>query len=367
METDEPVIEGSADVTLLEAMKTEDLTDKADSLLAAKESDTPTTTSAMPPPPSPNLWNEFKTSILNLDVDNPIFVLPIDTLVDMDLSTLFPELPLYEAPQPNDADAYIDELEYGRVVPITKFISKKTVIKKKLPPVRKRTADQAFMQVDDDQEEVAQLPKHDKYDSTQYLSRKRFAISYIYSTSISLLNTYLLPSLALFALRKVKDTPATQPPTPQPPNPAINRHPATWSDDDDVCLITLIVQYSFNWSLICDAFNSIRRPITGEQRTPYECHERWRQNNLTSLSGQINAGKFPFPINQLRVDAYLTNVILAAYAIKMKRDNAKRVSIVKLDGPKKRQRQYNIFEAIKKTQVKREQAQKPNCKKMLFK
>jgi chromatin modification-related protein VID21 len=48
----------------------------------------------------------------------------------------------------------------------------------------------------------------------------------------------------------------------------------------------------------------------------------------------------------------------------MKRDNAKRVSIVKLDGPKKRQRQYNIFEAIKKTQVKREQAQKPNCKKL---
>lgn len=176
METDDPKIEGSADVTLLEAMKTEDLTDKADSLLAAKESETPTTTSAMPPPPSPNLWNEFKASILNLDVDNPIFVLPIDTLVDMDLSTLFPELPLYEAPQPNDADAYIDELEYGRVVPITRFISKKTVIKKKLPPVRKRTADEAFMQVDDDQEEVAQLPKHEKYDSTQYLSRKRCAI-----------------------------------------------------------------------------------------------------------------------------------------------------------------------------------------------
>jgi hypothetical protein len=55
---------------------------------------------------------------------------------------------------------------------------------------------------------------------------------------------------------------------------------------------------------------------------------------------------------------------MAAYAVKMKRDIAKRQSIVKLDGPKKRQRQYNIFEAIKKTQVKREQAQKPNCKYM---
>jgi chromatin modification-related protein VID21 len=294
METDELKIEGSADVTLLEAMKTEDLTDKADSLLAVRESDTHTTSSAMPPPPSPNLWNEFKTSILNLDVDNPIFVLPIDTLVDMDLTTLFPELPLYEAPQPNDADAYIDELEYGRVVPITKFISQKTVIKKKSPPTRKRTAEEAFMQEDDDQEDVPQLPKHDKYDTAQYLSRKRYNahLHMIYLTSS--LKSHFLPSLALFALRKVKDTPATQPPTPQPPNPAINRHPATWSDDDDVCLITLIVQYSFNWSLICDAFNSIRRPITGEQRTPYECHERWRQNNLTSLSGQINAGKFSF-------------------------------------------------------------------------
>lgn len=60
-----------------------------------------------------------------------------------------------------------------------------------------------------------------------------------------------------------------------------------------------------------------------------------------------------------------TNSNLAAYAVKMKRDIAKRQSIVKLDGPKKRQRQYNIFEAIKKTQVKREQAQKPNCEYLL--
>jgi hypothetical protein len=172
MVTDKPKIEESADVTLLEAMKTEDLVEKADSQLALKESDMPTATSAMPPPPSPNVWNEFKTSILNLDADNPIFVLSIDTLVDMDLSTLFPELPLYEAPQPNDADAYIDELEYGRVVPITKFISQKTVIKKKSPPTRKRTAEEAFMNVDEEQDEVPQLPKHDKYDTSQYLSRK---------------------------------------------------------------------------------------------------------------------------------------------------------------------------------------------------
>jgi len=315
MVTDELKLEESADTTMLEAVKTEEKMEKVDSHLPTKDIETTSTASVstMPPPPSPNIWNEYKTSILNLDPDNPIFLLPIDTLSDLEISSLFPDLPLYEPPQPNDTDAYIDELEHGRVIPITKFISEKIVIKRKTPPSRKRTSEEAFSDTDEQQEDVPLLPKHDKYDSTQYLS-------------------------PLFALRKVKDTPATQPPTPQQPNPAINRHPAAWSDDDDVCLIALIVQYSFNWSLICDAFNSIRRPITGEQRTPYECHERWRQNNLTSLSGQVNA----------------------AYAVKMKRDVAKRISIVKLDGPKKRQRQYNIFEAIKKTQVKREQAQKPN-------
>lgn len=79
-----------------------------------------------------------------------------------------------------------------------------------------------------------------------------------------------------------------QPPTPQPPNGS--RSIGTWTEDDDLCLIQLIIQYSFNWELICDALNATRVPVVGEQRTPWECHERWKHNNLTSLSGQVNSG-----------------------------------------------------------------------------
>lgn len=92
----------------------------------------------------------------------------------------------------------------------------------------------------------------------------------------------------MFAPKKLKDTPAIQPPTPQAPHSTKNT--ITWSEDDDLCLIQLIVQYSFNWELICDALNGTRVAVNGEKRTPWDCHERWKQNNLTSLSGQINTG-----------------------------------------------------------------------------
>lgn len=97
------------------------------------------------------------------------------------------------------------------------------------------------------------------------------------------------PITELFAPKKIKDTPVAQPPTPTTPGDPKNI--GIWTEDDDLCLIQLIVQYSFNWSLITDAFNSIRVPVTGEHRTPWQLHERWRQNNLTSLSGQVSPGK----------------------------------------------------------------------------
>jgi hypothetical protein len=96
--------------------------------------------------------------------------------------------------------------------------------------------------------------------------------------------------IALFAPKKVKDAPAALPPTPKAPSFG-TRPPGIWTEDDDLCLISLIVQFSFNWELICDAFNSIRAPMAVEKRTPWELHEHWRQNNLTTVSGQVNPRK----------------------------------------------------------------------------
>jgi chromatin modification-related protein VID21 len=109
-----------------------------------------------------------------------------------------------------------------------------------------------------------------------------------------------------------------------------------WSEDDDICLISFIIQYSFNWDLICDALNSVRLPITGKKRTPWECHDRWKRNNLTSLSGQVSS----------------------VYTSKLKRELNRRPSTVYFDSPQKRQRQHFIAEAIKKTQKKREESEK---------
>lgn len=127
---------------------------------------------------------------------------------------------------------------------------------------------------------------------------------------------------------------------PSQPEPPVNREylpSPQWTEEDDVCLISCILQYSFNWELVADSLNSVRLPITGEKKTPFDCHERWRRQGLTSVTGQVST----------------------LYAPRIKREfspkRAQPPTITRFDSPQKRQRQYNLFEAIKKTQRKREE------------
>ncbi|KAF7724690.1 chromatin modification- protein VID21 [Apophysomyces ossiformis] len=288
-----------------------------------KETETPTTTTttttsmtAEEPEAMPTLSLEtiekIRTAVKTLSLDVPTLVLSDEEFADFNVDTVFPELLLYEPPKPDANDPYFDESEYGRIVPISKLSTRKLKFKKPQRLSRKRTADGqqiVIYEEEEDKKDIKVLPRHERYDTAPLLS-------------------------PLFAPKRLKDIPAQQPPTPQPPSG--ERSTSAWSEEDDICLISLILQYSFNWELICDAFNTVRTPINGEKRTPWECHEHWKRNNLTSLSGQVNS----------------------AYVAKLKKDLSKRQSLFKFDSAKKRQRQYNIFEAIKKTQKKREESQR---------
>ncbi|KAI8089856.1 uncharacterized protein BX664DRAFT_315017 [Halteromyces radiatus] len=267
-------------------------------------------------PSSPSLSaatiQQYRSLIRDLNPDIPLITLPVQEFGDLDAHALFPDLLLYEPPNPNYDDPYFDEIEFSRIVPFSALMSRKIeLVSRSHVTQSKRTIDgePIVSPYDPKVKKIKTLPQHNRFDTTPLIS-------------------------PLFAPKKIKDTPALQPSTP----PVSHTHaPNTWSEDDDVCLIKLILQYSFNWDLICDTLNADRLPISGLRRTPWECHERWRLSNLTSLSGQINS----------------------IYVPKMKKEFTRRPALVRLDSTSKRHRQYNIFEAIKRTQKKREEAQKP--------
>ncbi|CAO3653154.1 unnamed protein product [Mucor fragilis] len=270
----------------------------------------PTTPPIAPAALSPNVIQEYRDLFANSDPNMPIVTLSIEDMGEFDASALFPELLTFGPPDPLFEDTYFNELEYSRITPISKLIAKQINLKAPQRYSRKRDIDgNPIIIYDDNKDDIKQLPRHERYDSTPLIS-------------------------PLFAHKRNRDLPAQQPSTPQPPSNF--QHASThWSEDDDVCLISFIIEYSFNWDLICDALNAVRVPLTGERRTPWECHDRWKRNNLTSLSGQVSS----------------------AYTSKLKRELQRRPATIRFDSPHKRQRQHNIFEAIKKTQKKREEAE----------
>lgn len=59
---------------------------------------------------------------------------------------------------------------------------------------------------------------------------------------------------------------------------------------------------------------------------------------------------------------FIIKNVFIAYVTKLKKDLSRRPSLLKFDSARKRQRQYNVFEAIKKTQKKREDSNKSKSK-----
>ncbi|RCH78696.1 chromatin modification- protein VID21, partial [Rhizopus stolonifer] len=281
---------------------------KEDVMMGAESMDdepkTPTT------PVAPHIIQEYRQILKDADPNLPLLTLSSDSFSP---DVLFPDLLLYEPPRPEYNDVYFNELEYNRVTPISKSMTKPMTLKTRKRYVRKQKANgEPVWYPEEDKPEAEWLPRFERYDTTPLVS-------------------------PLFAQKKPKDLTSLLPVQPEPP---LNREylsPPQWSEEDDICLISCILQFSFNWELVADSLNSVRLPVTGEKKTSFDCHERWRRQGLTSVTGQVSN----------------------MYASRVKKEltprKAQPPTITRFDSPQKRQRQYNLFEAIKKTQRKRDE------------
>jgi len=54
------------------------------------------------------------------------------------------------------------------------------------------------------------------------------------------------------------------------------RTPFVWTAEDDALLKSIVDQYSANWVLIADSFNSIRKSTPADARGPIDCFEHWK-------------------------------------------------------------------------------------------
>lgn len=215
---------------------------------------------------SQDMLQTYRNAIQTYDPNMPIFTLPMDELIDLNIHTLFPDLLMYEPPNDAFDDPYFNYAEYGRIVPVSKLSTCRVVVNKTPAMSRKRKVDGEQVSLPEEPlpKVAAVLPRQGRYDTAPLVS-------------------------PVFAPRKIRDHPATQPRSPA--QPEMPTQTSTWSEDDDAYLIQLILQLGFNWELLCDAFNASRSSISGISRRPWELYERWKQNNLTTLSGQVNAGK----------------------------------------------------------------------------
>lgn len=123
----------------------------------------------------PEVIQSYRASIRDLDPNIPIFTLRMEDMGDFDIHALFPDLLTYEPPNPSFNDPYFDELEYGRIVPISRLLSRRITFARPRQHSRKRKIDGQVVSIQDetDVNDVAPLlPRNERYDNTQLIPRK---------------------------------------------------------------------------------------------------------------------------------------------------------------------------------------------------
>jgi chromatin modification-related protein VID21 len=174
--TDEPLktdaMMGASNPTL--DLMTVESADKMDTI--DDSSSMPTTPNMATASLSSHIIQEYRTIMKNFDPQMPIMTLSPEEFGEFDANALFPDLLTYEPPNPNFHDVYFNELEYGKVTPISNLITEQ--ISLKTPPRYSRKRDingHPIKIVDDDSKnDIKPLPRLERYDTTPLVSRKSF-------------------------------------------------------------------------------------------------------------------------------------------------------------------------------------------------
>jgi len=308
----------------------------------------------MPPPIAPAILQKLRPSILELDTSATIFNMDsLEALMEgvqigsLDVNSLFPDLPLYGPPNPEDNDAYLDEAEYGRVTMISRLMSSKPPVLEFGPLAsqivyvkRKREPTSAM---DDFEEEDIRVPR-------------------IEGKVLNAIPGSEPPRTVpvLFQTKKNKEAPMTPIRKPAQPSAQAQKSPITWTSEEDEILMSLIKSYQYNWDLISDLFNSTRGPIpSSERRTPWDCYERWAkkegpQSGGSSANGESSSGLIP--IGNLPANSGSTPPSPKA---RKDKDGKRILTTPKPDPARKKPLAFSVslMEAMKKSSKRRETAQ----------
>lgn len=148
-------------------------TDEKMESIVEESTSMPTTPPIVPTTLSPTVIQEYRDIFTNFDPNMPIMTLSVEDLGEFDASALFPELLTFGPPDPRFEDTYFNELEYNRITPISKLIAKQITLKAPQRYSRKRDIDgNPIIIYDENKDEIKQLPRHERYDSTPLISRK---------------------------------------------------------------------------------------------------------------------------------------------------------------------------------------------------
>lgn len=128
------------------------------------EPSTPTT------PIASHIIQEYRTILKEADPDIPVLTLSLDSLSP---AALFPDLLLYEPPHSEFNDVYFNEIEYNKITPISKWMTRLMNLKTHKRYIRKQKANgDPVWFLEEEKPKAEQLPRFERYDTTPLISRK---------------------------------------------------------------------------------------------------------------------------------------------------------------------------------------------------
>lgn len=164
----------------------------------------------------------------------------------------------------------------------------------------------------------------------------------------------VLTLIGLFAGKKHRDhapLPACIKPN-QPRNSETRLAGTVWLNDDDVVLQRLCQIYPFNWQLISDAFNTSRRTLSIDRRSPWDCFQRWNKKWNPKPETEIEKSEGPTsepgsidPATGLTAEASKKGIT----------SNVPEANDP-FGGSRKKRRHAKLYDAMKKTAKKRDMA-----------
>ncbi|EMR08882.1 hypothetical protein PNEG_02667 [Pneumocystis murina B123] len=238
-------------------------------------------------------------------------------------NTVLPDLPVYRPPVPEDT-LYYDPLDEMKIIPLSKYT-------------------QSHIKISHSDKFFKKRKREASIDTDDIADKQRIVINeFPLSNSIS-------------TTRKK----STYPSQLRPPNIPLNleNHKPIWSPDEDNLLMTYLPKYQFNWEFVAQTLTpSIKWISSAEKKTAWDCFERWVQLD-PHASNVIFVGPYA-KTAYAKLEPLLKNSRSNSYGgiFHSKKDIGKN----SLSSRFKRQRQFNMFDAIRKTMKKREVSQKLN-------